>query len=180
MKNIDWALIFKIAPWVLFLFSSWMFFISFGKSRERKRKVAELEKKVAELDNSLKQVAGTLVKDTASLNTQVAQLDQQVNNQKATIEFLKEKGNKKDAMELIRYNRCAEKMSRTIPGYYQAWAQYMDEVRREEEEENSGIKRFLGSIVKLLSGEKPQKTDGQEKIADSESGDKLLESSPKE
>ena len=113
-----------------------------GKSREMKRKATELESALASL---------------AVRQTEIEKLKEQVATQKADIQALKEMGDKKDAVQLLRYERCAELMAKRIPGFYQTWENCMDEVLRQEADSEHGLKRIFRPLIDLLGGKKDEK-----------------------
>lgn len=119
-----------------------------------------LKRQADERAHTIADILGTTTAESNALKARVAQLEKQLNNQKSDIETLKEKGGKKDAVELNRYNRCAALIAKRIPGFYQTWAQCMEEVVAQESEENSGLKRIFSPIARLLSGEKSPNSEG--------------------
>lgn len=91
---------------------------------------------------------------------------------------MKEKGDKKDAVQLLRYERCAELMAKRIPGFYQTWECCMDELLRQEADSEQGFKRFFSPVINLLCGKKDEKRIAR--ISEAPAGEnsgKMLESS---
>ena len=66
-------------------------------------------------------------------------LEELVNNQRVTIQLLKEKPNSRDLRELRRYAEAHTMMTRTAPGFAQAWQLCLDEIAKKENEEEKGL-----------------------------------------
>ncbi|MBO5924502.1 MAG: hypothetical protein J6Q81_08305, partial [Lentisphaeria bacterium] len=59
--------------------------------------------------------------------------------QKVTIQLLKEKPNSRALRELRRYAEVHAMMTKTAPGFAQAWQHCLDEIAKKENEEEKGL-----------------------------------------
>lgn len=122
----------------------------FGKSRGLKKQVANLEYQGSEKDRTIASISAQHAREIEILKERIA-------NQKADIQVLKGKRDNKDAVQLIRFERCVELMAMQIPGFYQTWEICMDRVKRQETASESGFKRFFAPIINLLCGRKGER-----------------------
>ena len=122
----------------------------FEKSRGLKKQVADLEYQGSEKDRTIASISAQHAREIEILKERIA-------NQKADIQTLKEKSGKKDAVQLIRFERCVELMAKQIPGFYQTWEICMDGVKRQEAASANGFKRFFAPVINLLCGRKSEK-----------------------
>ena len=90
--------------------------------------------------------------DTHTLNTEkIKKLEEQINNQKVTIQMLKQKPTQRDLRELRQYAEACAMMTKNAPGFAQAWQNCLDEIIKKEEEEEKGNILFAKPIQKLIS-----------------------------
>lgn len=78
-------------------------------------------------------------------------LEEQVNNQKITIQLLKEKPAQRDLRELRMYAEACIMMTKNAPGFAQAWQHCLEEIAKKEAEEEKGLAIFTKPIMSLLS-----------------------------
>ena len=91
-----------------------------------------------EIKTSKEQVIATM--DEHLLNIKrIEELQELVNNQKVTIQLLKEKPNSRALRELRRYAEVHAMMTKTAPGFAQAWQHCLDEIAKKENEEEKGL-----------------------------------------
>ena len=144
----------------------------FGKSRGLKRQVSDLNNQALEKDRTIASISAQHAQEIEKLKERVA-------NQKADIQTLKERSDKKDAVQLIRFERCVELMSKQIPGFYQTWEICMDAVKRQETESANGFIRFFSPVINLLCRRRGDKCIAQTPEAlSSENVDKSLPCQP--
>lgn len=102
--------------------------------------------------------------DEHTLNVEkIKNLEESVNNQKVTIQILKEKPSQRELRELRQYAEACAMMTKNAPGFAQAWQNCLDEIAKKENEENEGkiiFTRPLKTLLGLFS--KPQNTIIQE------------------
>ena len=124
----------------------------FGKSCGLKKQVADLKYQGSEKDRTIASISAQHAREIEELKERIA-------NQKADIQMLKGKRDKKDAVQLIRFERCVELMAMQIPGFYQTWELCMDRVKRQEAASENGFKllceRFGCGKTSSLSASSP-------------------------
>ena len=90
--------------------------------------------------------------DTHTANTEkIKKLEEQINNQKVTIQMLKQKPTQRDLRELRQYAEACAMMTKNAPGIAQAWQNCLDEIIKKEIEEEKGNILFVKPIQKLIS-----------------------------
>ena len=82
-------------------------------------------------------------------------LEELVNDQKVTIRLLKEKPNSRDLRELRKYAEVHAMMTKTTPGFAQAWQHCLDKIAKKENDEEKGLIIFR-PIQKCLGFKKKQ------------------------
>ena len=107
----------------------------------------QLKKEIKQLKES---IVATM--DEHRLNFEkIKTLEEQVNNQKVTIQQLKEKPAQKDLRELRMYAEACSMMTKNAPGFAQAWQHCLEEIAQKEAEEEKGLAIFTKPLQNLLS-----------------------------
>jgi len=110
--------------------------------------------KQRELKNEIKSLKNNIVTtmDEHRVNVEkIKALEEQVNNQKVTIQILKEKPFQRDLRELRQYAEACAMMTKKAPGFAQAWQNCLEEIAQKEAEESIGRILFTKPLQKLAS-----------------------------
>lgn len=120
-----------------------------------------------EIANLQKHVVTSMDTHTANVE-KIKQLEELVNNQKVTIQILKEKLSQRDLRELRQYAEACAMMVKNAPGFAQAWQNCLNEIAQKEEDENIGKIVFVKPLQRLLGLFSKTKIENQENTSGSE------------
>lgn len=110
-------------------------------------KQRELKNKIKSLENNI----GTTM-DVHRVNVEkIKALEEQVNNQRVTIETLKQKPSTQDLRELRQYAEACAMMTKKAPGFAQAWQDCLKEIAKKEEDESWGRIIFTKPVQKMIN-----------------------------
>ena len=110
--------------------------------------------KQRELKNEIKSLKNNIVTsmDEHRVNVEkIKALEEQVNNQKVTIQILKEKPSQRDLRELRQYAEACAMMTEKAPGFAQAWLNCLKEIAKKEEDESWGRIIFTKPVQKMIN-----------------------------
>lgn len=110
-------------------------------------KQRELKKEIKNLKNNI-----ITTMDEHRVNVEkIKALEEQINNQKVTIQLLKEKPSQRDLRELRLYAEAYTVMAKKAPGFAQAWQSCVEEIIAKEEKEALGYMIFTKPFQKLVN-----------------------------